>query len=265
MRSLCVTMFINKRYEPFVPWFITFAHMAYRDAVTLILSSDTFSASTKELINANVPKQAYVLKDRCFPKKLANDPLRVKCFRWVHTDPLWDDFSHVYIGDVDILLAKESPTLLQQHISHMNQTGLPYSNYVRGLRKQHRMSGLHFFDRERWLQSMKPVMDKYRSLLLKGERPANNNEVLLYRMVQEASLPFPKQEHKFRPHHGLHLRIWEAGSPKALLKNSSYPSYWAYFKSVVDTPEVQRLFLKGHEYPKRLVDRMQRFYAKHET
>ena len=42
----------------------------------------------------------------------------LKTFRWLIPQYYFKDYKYVYIGDVDMLICKENPPLLNLHIDH---------------------------------------------------------------------------------------------------------------------------------------------------
>jgi len=92
---------------------------------------------------------------------------------------------YTYIGDIDILILDND--LTQAHLTHMAETGLPYSNILRP--QGERLTGLHFTRTDaHYPISLPPDVD------LKWK-----DEHLLYRLVQAKGLPLPAPTDKFRP------------------------------------------------------------------
>lgn len=131
--------------------------------------------------------------------KLKNQ--QIKSLRWILDPPEYKDFDAVYIGDVDIFIVPEEPTLCDQHLKHCRKLGLPYSNALRpagnkklpkGFRTiadmvlnvgllntlrfivnkksdTRQLSGLHFFKTEDYLEKIRPLIPEYNKIILSND------------------------------------------------------------------------------------------------
>ena len=116
----------------------------------------------------------------------------------------------MYIGDLDMLIFKESPTLLDYHLDRCEQLNLPYSNHVRGRQSgmrdgEHRFVGLHF-STSRWFAETAQIRSKYALNLIKSNLRKHmvSNECLLYRIAEESiGLP-PFDDFPIYEYHGIH-------------------------------------------------------------
>lgn len=54
-----------------------------------------------------------------------------KSIRWLIPKEYLLDYQYIYVGDVDILVCRESPNLLSQHVTHLQTLNLPVSNAIR--------------------------------------------------------------------------------------------------------------------------------------
>lgn len=158
-----------------------------------------------------------------------------KAFRWLIPYEELKVWQYAYIGDVDMLIAREEPTLMDAHLQHMKTTGLPFSNGIRPEGK--RMTGLHFIDIERYYKVMNPIIGAYlispRTLsqeLAKCER----NEHFLYRLLKRG-FNFNGIEKRiteggdlyYRPHHGLHLGLLRGNVKERIEMIPSYVNSFA--------------------------------------
>ncbi|MBU9713314.1 hypothetical protein [Evansella tamaricis] len=117
-------------------------------------------------------------------------------------------FEHVYIGDVDFLIVKEKPSLLEAHLNHCNKIGLPYSNKIRP--NTRRMTGLHFYKTKEYYEKLSSTIDFYLSHPHKLEKKIleyGRNEIFLYELLKEKFGIGKIKKYPFRPHHGFHLGI----------------------------------------------------------
>ena len=150
---------------------------------------------------------------------------------WLFYDEFFKQFEYLYIGDVDIFICRETPSLLEQHIEHCKVLNLPYSNFVRSqymrvdkrlkviarialgrglteakswLRMENtivrRMTGLHFVKVDEYFSAVRPLFKKYKDSLnrvLEGKGSKHeilylkSNEILLYDLIEESELGLP--------------------------------------------------------------------------
>ncbi|MDQ0300697.1 hypothetical protein J2S78_003165 [Salibacterium salarium] len=123
----------------------------------------------------------------------------------------YKNFENVYIGDVDFLIVKEEPSLLDSHLNHCSQIQLPYSNQIRP--DSNRLTGLHFFKTKPYYQKMNAIINFYRDnpdKLQKKIEKLGGNEQVLYEITKQIGFGKMKNNH-YRPHHGFHLGIIRNG------------------------------------------------------
>eukprot|EP00123_Amoebidium_parasiticum_P008713 comp18977_c0_seq1/m.21283 comp18977_c0_seq1/g.21283 ORF comp18977_c0_seq1/g.21283 comp18977_c0_seq1/m.21283 type:complete len:553 (-) comp18977_c0_seq1:256-1914(-) len=146
------------------------------------------------------------------------------------------DFTYTYLGDVDLLVVPEKPTLVEAHVEHMHKMGLVYSNvdrYVLGARDRfeprkrctkpdcHRLTGLHFVETRPYVEATRNATQEMEGWLLQmgGKDVCEKklsvrfmpfcDEVMLYQIVKRSGLGLPeRKEDWYRPHHGLHLSMY---------------------------------------------------------
>lgn len=279
--SLCITTVVNKGYQEFVPWFVYFINESYPSYHTRIFLTTSASAKVRHclsLLGGN-----FQVHENCF-QKYPDDVLTVKCLRWTNCPSEFEKFDYIYTGDIDILVCKEEPDLLEQHVQHCDLLGLPYSNMVRGWgpwqKKPRRFTGLHFVRQKEWYGAMRPVMEKYGSILLQGKSTHANNEAMLHQMVGESGLGLPRgideiqdPSYRFFSYHGLHLRLWRKPNPDPKLKRffpvskegweeftgSEYEQYFDQFKKMCGSAVYKQLY-KLLAKPREMIDRMVQFY-----
>lgn len=101
---------------------------------------------------------------------------------------------YVYIGDADVFITED---ITLRHLENIKQNNLDYSNIVRPGKE--RLSGLHFIE----YKKMYPLPS------LKGLKlEKQNDEEVLYRLMERKGLKIPGPEIKFRPTHGLHISFY---------------------------------------------------------
>ena len=206
--SVCFAVVVDSGYQRYVPYFTFFCFRAYPDCGVRVCLIDEIESSYKKVFKwvARFGNVEYLKNEFDF-LKLRNN---IKIVRWILPESFFRGFDNVYIGDVDILISKEFPTLEMQHLENCERNQLPYSNAVRATEEK-RLTGLHFIKKREYFSVMNPIIEKYADLLVKNKLFKIRNETVLYNMIVESGLGLPKIY--FRPHHGLHLGKWRKRLP----------------------------------------------------
>lgn len=218
MKDLGIIAFINAKYQRYVPLFAYTVFRSYPSYSIRVLMQGRMRKEIAEVCNKASKLGDLTIRDGMFRKFSPNDQY-FKSLRWTYYDEQFDEFDNIYIGDVDMMICKENPSLLDQHLADCKDKDLPYSNVVRVGQK--RLVGRHFMTRDYFVK-MKPVMSKYldklrtRSIRLKEN--VKGNEWLLYRMVRQSGIGFSANKTDktslLTTHHGIHLGIWRNASRK---------------------------------------------------
>jgi len=241
---MCIGVVVNRKYERYIPYFIFFVLKAYPNYTVKIFVTDTLSADIKKIISKLEGLGNVVIEENFF-KGLPISNQELKTYRWLIPQSYFKDYEYVYIGDADMMICKETPGILEQHINHMEKNNLPYSNCVRPNTK--RLTGLHFFKVKEYYNVMGKTIEKYTQKLKKRKLGLQNgkvrNEEILYRMIKESGLSLPQKEYRIDingsgPHHGLHLGIWRGyknnvkpAVKKQILKDN-YNNHYQYYQIV---------------------------------
>lgn len=238
--SLCIINVVNSRYQKYIPMFLLFCSNTYPQYSTRILLTGSLHDKYKNIISRLKKLTDIKILENYFQKNYEGHEL--KSLRWLIDYEKFSKWDNLYIGDIDILLCKERISLEMQHLNHCYETKLPYSNSVRPNSK--RLSGLHFIRRDIYNKQMKSILELYRNQHTKGLLRDSKNEEILYSMVKEAGLTFP--EGWFRPHHGLHLRVWlkerQEKLPDKFYDEDQYCEHFKYFLKVEKTELYQEIF-----------------------
>lgn len=203
-KPLCTVVVADVGYQEFIPLYLYFLFTAYPEYEALVYFDGPMYPEVRDCLDRLQGMGRFTVKRIPFDYDRSS-AMTVKSIRWVvHEDEL-DDYEYVYIGDIDILIVREEPSLCDVHSAQCRAYGLPYSNRARrGTRK---LTGLHFLRTADYYPRVLPLMEKTRRLI---ETRALDlfNEELLYRMMRETfGLP---PRHGVRPHHGIHLKAFHA-------------------------------------------------------
>lgn len=231
-----VTVVSGKDYQDFIPIFIYGVHQAYPDYHVEVYCKDRLKRNVRRSLLSLEDGGSFNVRENTL-SEYPNARDNIKACRWLLDSRDFERFDHVYLGDIDLIILPETPSLFDQHKEHCTAIGLPYSNIARGYdsrgilspEEQDRMSGLHFIESEAYFKAMDPVIERYQTRL---KEPVQwNNEKILYCMLTEAfgdiakgsseglatNLGLP-EEHAiggipfwspsnvlFRPYHGIHF------------------------------------------------------------
>ena len=231
MRDLCITTILfGKTYQCFIPLYIYSILKAYPRYFPLVFLDHELLPHVAEQLDLlkSLGEFAVVENNTSQWGKISGQP--AKCLRWVLWDDIFDEFESIYIGDIDIFIVPESPSLYEQHMKHCQVLQLPYSNIIRrsevefdnhpiNLAKRlarnglsyamatmrspgqtiHQLSGLHFIKTKEYFAAIKPLFSKYREIIYHADRHNGfvhhksgfNNECFLYDLIQESGLGLP--------------------------------------------------------------------------
>jgi hypothetical protein len=238
----CISVVVDHKYQKYVPFFVYFVQQSYPDYfIKIFLTEKINNKYLKAFSLVKTDKIEYL--ENCFSGFPKAEHQQLKCLRWIIPESFFQDFDYVYMGDVDMLICKESVSLVDQHINNMNLEKLPYSNIVRP--NSERMSGLHFMSNE-YFKEIEESRNHFEKIIKSGKRYKNEN--FLYKLIKHSGLPFPSG--LFRPHHGIHLGLWRKGvkslsadwyCPPMNPKKSEHLSYYNFYLDQEKTKTFQDL------------------------
>ncbi len=204
MKPLCFVGVVDDGYQEYLPLFAYFALHAYPDAeVILYHAGAPLRAEVREGLGALSDLGSIDARPLAYRYDAA-DPQSLKSLRWVLYDEDFARYENVYIGDVDMLIVRQEPSLRAARVRHSEEIGRPYSNRVRPGTTL--VAGIsHFVRAQEYFPRILPRMLHYREQLEVGSLHLHNEE-LLYRLLDE-SLGLPERPAPLRTtHHGIHLR-----------------------------------------------------------
>lgn len=234
-KNLIFVYYVFGAYTKYVPFCVYGIFKSYPNSYIKIFVDNELKESEKiplKLFNTDnlEIKENYKLPNEIKGKMKGGN---LKAARWIIPFEEFKDYKYVYIGDIDMLICEEQPTLLESHIEHMNKTGLPFSNGIR--KNSTRLTGLHFFETELYFNKMNNIIEK----CLTDEIYLNNltkdcerNEHFLYKLV-ESACGFGNMKDRitdggdlyYRPHHGAHLGLLRKPTVETLSRLEIIPNY----------------------------------------
>ncbi len=158
--------------------------------------------------------------------------------------------SCTYISDIDMLFIND---ILPGHKAIMESTGFPYTNIIRPNTK--RMTGCMMVKSKEYYDAVAPVIERYLSAPESIYYPISKDEELLYRLIEESSLPLPDPTWSdlYRPSSSIHTSLnrnidmdgdWRESPPSWGLT----PEKLQQAKALFATPEWQAMvFPKAYQ------------------
>lgn len=216
-KEIVFVYYVFGDYMKYIPYCIYGVLKSYPDSYVKVYIQDNLTDDIKAMLNM-ISSKNFIIKENYYNNIIFSDNLNIiggasKVLKWLIPYNELSDFKYAYIGDIDMLIVNEIPSLLNNHINHMNDIKLPFSNSVRD--NQKRLTGLHFIDVKKYYSKMNNIINYYinnnsmlNMILLKYKR----NEHFLYNIVMEGigfdeNLIKTNTEKYYRPHHGTHLGI----------------------------------------------------------
>ncbi|QQK80839.1 hypothetical protein HUG20_13675 [Salicibibacter cibi] len=209
-KPLCMSVYVFGNYTKYIPYYVYSILKSYPNYFVKVFVMDRLS--TKEnacmkMIKKNLSTN-FEIKENYFPYTPFKDGKKGKPFRFLIPQTEFSEFEYVYIGDIDFLITKETPSLLEGHVNHCEKIGLPYSNQIRS--NSERLTGLHFFNVDEYYKKMNPIIEYYHHHLdevYSFMKRYQTDEKFLYHII-EKGIGFGKiNQFSYRPHHGFHLGI----------------------------------------------------------
>ncbi|UBU47561.1 hypothetical protein LCW13_10855 [Cobetia amphilecti] len=230
-RSVCVACYVFGSYEVFIPFYIYSVLKSYPNYSCYVFVDDPLSHNVLqalEIIEAEISNNFKIIELNSDDLPTSTEvlskskyPHAKPALRWFINENYFQGFDYVYIGDIDFFIVPEKPALSQQHIDSMKLTGLPFSNAVR---KEDRLTGLHFFETDIYFSKIKSHCYFYDSAKLETEfdefDKVGVDERVLYKILDESFNENIREKlTNFRPYHGFHLAALR--SPLSLLKEDT--------------------------------------------
>lgn len=226
MKPLCIVATADDGYQKYIPLFVYFALHAYPHYEVIIYLDGSLHPEVGGCLRSIRDMGSFDVRSLLY-RYDANDPQSSKSLRWVLYDEDFAGYENVHIGDVDLLIVREEPTLCERRVRHSEEIGLPYSNRVRTGTKL--LNGIGQFARtSAYFPRVLPLMLRYREQIANGSLQMHN-EAFLYRMMEEsAGLP---ERGRLDTHHGIHLRAFHR--ERSLAQQRERTDY--LFKKVFET------------------------------
>lgn len=255
--KMCFATVANRSYQRYIPWWLYFLDKAYPKSHKIVFLDGPMVKSIVEILATL--SGSFEIKENAFSEYVKVDGQIIRCLRWFVFDPVFEQFDCLSMGDIDMAICKESPSYMEQHLSHCELLELPYSNCIRANSKPNRMGGIHVMKPKEWFDVMMPVIKKYRSeFIIQGlkhrvlQMGQGFNEQFLLKMIVESELgEVPKNLSSTywsflvtSAHHGVHIRLAEF-TDNRLKKSKGYALRKPEFLAACENPLFDQLVIKS--------------------
>lgn len=246
--KMCFATVANRPYQHYIPWWLYFLDQAYPKSHKVVFLDGPVVKSIAEILATL--SGSFEIKENAFDEYTKVDDKIIRCLRWLILDPMFEQFDCLSMGDVDMAICKESPSYMEQHLSHCELLEIPYSNCIRAKTKPARMGGIHVIKPKEWFEVMTPIIEKYRSEFVSQglkhrvlQMGKGFNEQFLLKMIIESDLgavPTNLSSTYWTSlvtsaHHGIHIRLAELTINK-LKKSKGYLSRKSEFLAACENP-----------------------------
>lgn len=220
------------QYADYIPIYAFTALRAYPDSFVKIHCSESLSPGTVSslaMIRGNLSDRFEIIEESPpFHERVHPDARNA--IRFLLGKECFEGFRYGYTADIDAIVIRESPSLMEQEIQQSRLIGKCYSSVVRETPGfTNKMAGWFFFEVEPYFEKVQPLIESLRSDLdslqggstLPGDDGHGFDENILYRLVKPShGLLEASEDRPFRwtLDHGFHLGIHRTHRP--------YPSWW---------------------------------------
>lgn len=246
--KLCFAPFVFGVFSRYIPFYIYSILKSYPDYFVKIFFRDFLSDKEKQCLNflrENVSLNFEIIEN--FYKDVKTE--HPKLLRWLIKEENFLNFENIYFGDIDFLIVKEKPSILESHLDHCKKINLPYSNVIR--KNSKRMSGLLFIKRKEYYEKMNEEInyflnnqDKLKEFEILERSP--NEHFLYYLISKKIGFGLLNQFPDWRPHHGFHLGYCFKDTINPKLKPHNI-KYLMSFRDQIDNFFKDEIFIKMTE------------------
>ena len=216
--KVCLTSFIyGDKYQQYIPILLYSIYKSYPEYDVVLFVYGDLSPEIKQALSRFSFFNKYRILDNTFSECNRMTPILSQSLRWVLWDDSFRNFDFIYYVDIDIIYIREPISLHEQHIMHMQTTGLCFDNLRRTAKRtinlfsvarrfkyakftslwkflfgdilEYRATGLHFIKVKEYyshLDSEKLI--KYKKDILTGNwlkyTMLPNDEALLYHILE---------------------------------------------------------------------------------
>lgn len=209
-----VTTFVYGWYVDYIPFFINAIREAYPDLHIKIFVQGRISSFCQTALGK---LDGFTIVEDYFNDWHESSPYYL---RWLIPCEALADFNQTFICDIDLLMLRESPTLVDQRLDIAKSIQMPFANFVRAPKTgfPNRISGWHFILNKEYYEHVEPIIQEFLKAKISiqdfptyrydngfGEARFGQ-ESLLFEIIRRAfGITSELNEQNYPYHHGLHL------------------------------------------------------------
>lgn len=240
-------------YHAYIPPFLHCLNKAYPESGLVIACRDSIAEDIGELIQSEFNPLHCIREDESEDfDHIPDEPQSNMASRWLLRYPEFDDYEFVYIGDIDVLPARETPSLIERHLPHLATSC--HSNTENIDQGMDRVTGLHCVRQKDYYGMMWPTMcwaknnfthPAVQQLMQNDKMGCRDNQTFLRRLMRRAGVPVTGGHFEY---HGLHIghsRVpgrWR----DFFAEDADQIRYMDALISTLKSKEFQRLLCRDH-------------------
>jgi hypothetical protein len=264
--TLCISTYVFGTYTKYIPYYVYSILKSYPDYHVKIFIDKELSLSEKKCLALikNELSDNFSICENFFPEYDFLNDIRIygggkTILRYLIPENMFEGYDYIYIGDVDFLIIREDPGLLESHLNHCERIQLPFSNKIRLIPNSDnytdRLTGLHFIIKKPYYEKIGPTISylKDRNKLIEFLSGLKHDEQFLYYLVKQGfNFDNLRYQDAFRPHHGIHLGLGrEKRSPSGVLKGLNNAEKYESLR-LDDARDYLRFYLQDYLFQKLL-------------
>jgi len=196
--SLAIMTIVSGDYQWYLPLWFYCIQKELEGAVPIAYVRGALDPALpcKDLVTTNSELDPY-----------PTDGYTTAALRFLHDDHKLRQYDYCLITDCDMLMMKEDPNLVNQHMRACCRYGLGcYHNYVsQWVEGQPRVPGVHFVTRHWWDRTAEARAAWAKDLQIRGAHSWEWDELMLGKIINQSGLTRPPEEPALWAHHGVHL------------------------------------------------------------
>jgi hypothetical protein len=221
LKKICISSFVYGDYADYIPVYIFSILKAYPEYEVKIFLHDELTTnvgSALDFIKDNLSNR-FIIVENYYKSRVPH-----KYLRWVIPHRDFKEYDYVFINDVDFIILREKPSLLEFYQSHLNKFSLPFGNFIRkNIQDQpKRLSGSHFIKVNDYYKKTESIIkevlcDPFFDITKSNIRYHSRGEIvysdenLLYEIVRKSfnfnEANYTESKNSFAHHHGIHLGL----------------------------------------------------------
>lgn len=232
MNNFCIATIVSGLYEWYIPLFV--------DRIT-----KEYPEYPVKIFNRNKEDLFYWLEYSLSGATTA-------ALRFVEMEEQLMEYDYVLITDIDVMIMREEPTLLERRLHRMRKYGLNcYDNHISVINGDNsKMPGMHFVTKDWWDKTRK-ARREYAEILKNHIIQKDFDELMLYQIIKKSGLPIQDKKPMAGTEHGWHLGAYR-NNPSRLTRQP-LPGYVSnYVNKLRSDKEFIRLMEESSKHLKEL-------------